>query len=161
MNKLSADPLETPSAIGVAQQTQIVPGWRRSGSGSDQVRVLSGRAVTILTVDLDGRRDLAVYVSIPMAVLGEVTVGAVHADIEVYRRHQHRFVLVTLCKFLWVVVGYDIAIRIKQSPLAIPFEDRPEIPAVTVIVRELCVVQLWIQIGDVTQEIEIGPLAPR
>jgi hypothetical protein len=68
--------------------------------------------VAVLAVDLDRQRHLAVDVAVAVAVLLEVAVDAVHADVGVDGRHVHRLV-----ELVRVVVGHAIGAPSASSRL--------------------------------------------
>ena len=59
--------------------------------------------------------------------------------------------------FVRVILGNHLPAQVEQVSLTILFEDRPEDPAVAVIVGELRVLELRIQLGDFLQEIQVAP----
>ena len=63
--------------------------------------------------------------------------------------------------FFRIVGRHDLAIGVEQIALAVPFEDRAEVPAVAVIIGELGVLELGIEVIDIAQEIQIAPFAAR
>ncbi len=95
-------------------------------------------------------------VTVAVRILREVAIDAVHADIHVNRGHLYR-----LLPLLRIVVGNDVSLGIEQVALAITLVDRAEIPAVTVIVGELRVLQLRIELADTLEELQIRPLTAR
>ena len=107
-----------------------------------------------------------------MAILAEVAVGALHPLLGMDVHHvdglagrvlacRGELWRVDLAEFFRVVVGDDLAVRVQQIALAVALEDRPEVPPVAVIIGELGVLQLGIQVKDVTQEVQISPQAAR
>ena len=66
-----------------------------------------------------------------------------------------------LAPLLRIVVGDDLAVGVQQIAVAVALEDGAEVPAMAVIVGELGVLQLRVQVEDVAQEVEVGPLAAR
>ena len=75
-----------------------------------------------------------------------------HALVEVNRRHVHGFF-----ELVWIVIRDDFAAIVEQVTLAIATEDGAKVPAVTVVIGELGVVQLWIQFADAAQEFLVDP----
>ena len=134
-----------------------------------------GRAVAILAGDLDGRADLAIELGVSVVVLGEVAIGAVHAalQVDVEQMHGHAFAALPVCRsaslagvmaamsFSVPTSGNDVALVVEQVAGAVLLEDRPEDPAVPVKIGELRVPRCGVQVGDVLQEVGIGPVAPR
>ena len=133
--------------------------------------------MAILAADLDRIGDLAVDQAVAMAVLGKMAVGALHADFGVNAHHMNGFAgidarfnklaFVTLAEFLRIITGDDIfgvravggliALGIEQIAIAVAFQDRPEIPAVAVIVSELGILGVAVEIIDIAQEIDVSP----
>ena len=83
------DPLETPAAVGIAQQRQI--GARRTsrGTGGVQRGIGADRAVAVLAADFDGVRHFAEDEAAAVRVLREMAVGALHAllGVDVHQLH--------------------------------------------------------------------------
>ena len=110
--------------------------------------------MTILALDFDGARNLAVNMTVAMIVLREVAIDAEHALVDVDGGQMH-----SLLEFVRIVVGDEIAIGVEEIVSQIAFFHCPEIPAMTVVVGELRVLQRRVQIGHVAQEIDVRPLA--
>ncbi len=154
LDQLAVDPLEALLAVGIADQLQV-PAVRRCGrAGRLQRRQLVDRAVAILALDLDRAHDLGLHVAVAVVVLREVAVDALHADVDVDRLQVHG-----LLPLVRIVVLDDLAILVEQVALAVARIDAAEVPAVTVIVGELRVVQLRVEQRDVLREIDVAPLA--
>ena len=109
--------------------------------------------MAVFAADLDSRLHLAVEVAIAVRVLRKVAVHALHADLGMDRTHVHGFL-----ELVGVVVADLFALCIKKISLAILFEDRTEIPTMTVVIRELGVLGFRIDVGpNVFQEFDVGP----
>ena len=80
--------------------------------------------MAVQALDLDVVAVLAVDLPVAVLVLREVAVHAVHADVDVDRRHVHG-----LLELLRIVVGNLLAVLVEQMALAVTLEDRAEIPA--------------------------------
>ena len=65
-----------------------------------------------------------------------------------------------LFEFFRIIVGDDRTLGIEQRALAVALENCPEVPAVTVVVGELGVLELWIQTRDILQELGVSPFTP-
>ena len=104
-----------------------------------------------------------------MAILLEVAIGALQADLGVDVHHVdrlagidaggHELALAFLAPLLRIIGIDDLAPCIEQIALAVALEDRAEVPAVAVIIGELGVLQRRVQIVDIAQEVDVGPLA--
>ena len=147
------EPFEAAPAIGRAHESHVGAALECCGAGGEEVRIGLGGAVAILAIDLDGERDLAMDVATAMVVLREMAVDAVHADVHMNGRHMHCFV-----EFLRVVIGDFTTFGVEQVALSVALEDRPEVPAVAVVVGKLSVLHLVISVPDGLQEIHVGPL---
>ncbi len=148
----------------------------RDGSRRGDLGSLLHRAVAILTRDFDGPLDLGIDGAVTVRILREVTIDAVHPALGVDVHQVHGLARLRrecglrigghLAEFgqdafelLRIVVVDDVAVGVEQVALAIRLEHGPEDPTVTVIVRELRVLQVLVQVGDVREEIAIPPLA--
>ena len=152
--RAAVHPLESALAVRVADQLQVQAALRSGGTGRLQDRIVVDRAVAVLALDLDRAHDLGLDVAVAVAVLREVAVDALHAQVDVHRREVHG-----LLELLRVVVGDHLAVRVEQVALAVAREDRAEVPAVAVVVGELDVLELRVELGDVLRELRIAPLA--
>ena len=71
----------------------------------------------------------------------------------------NKFAFTLFAPFFRIVRRHYLAICIKQIALAVTLEDTAEIPAMAVIVGELCILQVGIEVIHITQEIKIRPFA--
>ena len=110
--------------------------------------------MAVPAANFHGVRHLAIDPAVAVRVLGEMTVDAMHADVQMDRRHVHRLV-----ELLGIVRADHVAIGAEQVALPVLLEYRPEIPAVAVVVGELGVFELWIEVRDPFQERFVAPLA--
>ena len=104
-----------------------------------------------------------------MAILREMAVCALQPFFGMNIHHMHRlagiyprfnkFALTLFAPFFRIVRRHYLAICIKQIALAVTLEDAAEIPAMAVIVGELCILQVGIEVIHITQEIKIRPFA--
>ncbi len=94
----------------------------------------------------------AIDVAVAVVVLREVAVHAVHALFHVDRGKVHG-----LAELLRVVVAHLVARGIEQLAVPVALVDGAKIPAVTVIVRELRVMQLRVEVGDAAEKVRITP----
>ena len=177
-------PLKAALSIGIAQKSEVVAFGRSGGASGAQGGIGIGGAVAILAPDLDGVGDLAIDEAVAMRVLFEVAVDALHSDFGVDRHHMDRFARIgagldelalailapALTPAVFVIGGFlgriaflggaeHLALCIEHIAVAVAFEDRAEVPAVAVIIGELRVFEIGVQIVDVAQEFEVGPLA--
>ena len=60
-------------------------------------------------------------------------------------------------EFIRVLMRDELPCIIDKITAPIFFEDGPEVPAVSVIVRELCVIHLIVPIPDCGQEVRVRP----
>ena len=117
--------------------------------------------MAVLAADFDRICDFAVDKAIAMAVLRKMAIGTLHADFGVNAHHMDRFARIGagfdelafafLAEFFRIVIGNDIisigavagliALGVEQIAIAITFQDRPEIPAMTMIVGKLRIVE--------------------
>ena len=109
-------------------------------------------AVAVLTFDLDVVAVLAVDLAVPVLVLREVTVDAVHPLLEMDVAEVHG-----LLEFVGIVERDARVVRVEQVAFAIALEDSHEVPTVAVIVGELRLLRLRVQRRDFLQEIDVGP----
>ena len=140
-------PLEPPLTIGVAQQRQVVAFGRRRGAACQQCRISISSAVAVLAADFDRARHLAHDQAAAVAVLLEMTIGALHALLGVDVHQVDRLArvdawrnertLALLAPFLGIVGADDLAVGIEQVALAVALEHPAEVPAVAVVVGEL------------------------
>ena len=110
--------------------------------------------MAIGAADLDRRGDLAIDVAVAVAVLGEMAVDAVHAGIDMDRRHVDR-----LLELLGVLRRDHVVGGVEQVALAVALVDGAEIPAMAVVIGELRVLQVGIEGADLAQEGRIRPIA--
>ena len=112
-----------------------------------------------------------------MAILRKMTIGALHADLGMDTHHMDRFArvdprfdelaFITLAEFFRIIIGDDIfgigavgrliAFGIKQIAIPVAFQDRPEIPAMAVIVGKLRILGFAVDVIDIAQEIDVSP----
>ncbi|CAI8365971.1 MAG: Uncharacterised protein [Hyphomonas sp. TMED17] len=59
--------------------------------------------------------------------------------------------------FFRIVIIDNFTVGIQQITISIALEDRSEIPAMAMIIGELGVVEVFIQVVNITQEVEITP----
>src|SRR5690606_39391421 len=136
-----------------------------------QRRIGIGGAVTVLAANLDGIGDFAVDQAVAVTILREVAIGALHAFLGVdvhqvdrlagIRAGLDELAFAFLAPFLGVVGRNQVTFGVEQVAFAVALEHRAEVPAVAVVVGELGVLELRIEVVDVAQEVEIGPLAAR
>src|SRR5438270_12515739 len=107
-----------------------------------QIRALGRGAVTVRTSDLDCRLHLAVKVAAAVIVLREMTVDALHAEIDMDRIKMH-----CLLEFLRVGGRDDVVAVVEQIALAVTLEDRAKIPTVAVVVGEFGVGELRVELA--------------
>ena len=112
--------------------------------------------MAILAHDFDRGGNFAVDVTGAVVILGKVTIDAMHTLVEVDRRHVHGFL-----ELLRIVVRDHITLVVEQVALAIATENGSKVPAMTVIIGKLGVVQLRVHFADLAQKLLIDPLAPR
>jgi len=108
--------------------------------------------VAVNALDGRGGTRLAVKFAVAMHVGQKVTVHAVHPLGQV-----NVFKMDGFGELLRSVVRNDVIIQIQQIAPAVLLEHRAEDPAMPVIIRELRLLELRIQLGDLFQEIEIAP----
>ena len=122
-------------------------------------------------LDFDRCADLTIELGIPVAVLVEVAIDAVHSFFGV-DIHQVDWDTVTLfaVDFLEFIRGFHsghqgrsrglldlLAFVVEQVALAILFEHGAEDPAVAVEVGELGVLEEWIQFAHAREELGVPP----
>ena len=152
--KLAIYPLETALAERGIGQRQILALALGGRPARPQGRVALRGAMAIIAADFDRRRSLAIKMPVAMHILLEMAVHAMHALLQMDGLHMHRFLE------LLGIVGIDnLAFGVEQIALAVLLEDRAEIPAMTVIIGKLRILELWIKQRDILQEIRIGPFA--
>ncbi len=108
--------------------------------------------MAIHAVDLHGGSNLAIDVAVAMRILGEVAIHALHALLHMNGRHVHR-----LLELLRIIVADGLVVLVEQISAAVAFEHGSEVPAMAVIVRELSVMQRWIERAHALQEVRIIP----
>ena len=109
--------------------------------------------MAIHAIDLDRVGDFGLDIAVAVGVAGEVTIDAVHAELQVERLHVH-----CLLEFIGIVVRHDVAVAIEQVALAVFLEDGAEVPTVAVIVGELGVLRFGIDVGpNLGQELHVTP----
>ena len=168
---LTLHPFKAALPIRVAQQSQIVSLGRSSRATGAQIWIRIGCPVTILTPNLNRIGHFAIDQTIAMRILFEMTIGALHAFFGVNAHHMNRFTgvyagldklaLAFAAPFFRIIIVDNITIRIKQIAFTVTFENPTEIPPMTVIIRKLRIFQLWIEIINIAQEINIRPQTTR
>ncbi len=169
----AGEPFEPALTIRIAQQRQVVTPGRRGRAAGHQRRVLVRRPVAIDAAYLDRIGHLAIDQPIAVAVLREVTIGALHALFGVNVHQVDRFAgvgagrdelpLPAAPPLLRVVRVDDVpgvaahrchvAPGVEQVPRAVALEHPAEVPAVSVVVGELRIEQQRVQIVDIAQEL--------
>ena len=151
------NPFKPALAVRVAEKRQVLAARTCRRTGGPERGQGGGGAVAVLAADLHRLRDLAVDITVAVAVLAEVAVDAMHAFFGMDRVHMDG-----LFELVRIVVRYDVPGLVQQVALAVALEDRTEVPAVAVIVGELGVVGLRVDVGpDVLKELQFGPFAAR
>ena len=170
-------PFKAPFAIGVAEEAQVFALWPRRQIAGHQGRIGIGGAVTVLAADFDCIGNFAVDQAVTMAILRKMTIGALHADFGMDAHHMDgfariytrfdKFSFAFLAEFFRIIIGDDIvgigavagliAFGIKQIAIPVAFQDRPEIPAMAVIVGKLRIFGFAVDVIDIAQEIDIRP----
>src|SRR5438093_1244631 len=99
-----------------------------------------------------------------MGILPEMAVGALQALFGMDVHHVDglagvgtgldELAFALLAPLLWIVGRDGLALRVEQVAFAVALQDRAEIPAMAMIVRELRVLQQRIEVIDVAQEFE-------
>ena len=152
--ELGTAPFEAGPAVGGAQHGEVGAAGRRRRPVGAQVGQCSRGAVAVGAGDLDRRLHLAIDMAVAVSVIGEMAVDAMHAEIDMDRVEMHR-----LLEFLRVVGRDDVVGVVEQVALAVAFVDGAEIPAVSVVVGELGVLELRVELADLGAEFGIGPFA--
>jgi hypothetical protein len=93
-------------------------------------------------------------VAAAVRIVIEVAVYALHTEIDVNRIEMNG-----LLEFLRIVGRNDVVAVVEQVALAVALVDGAEIPAVTVIVGELGVLELRIELADLGAELGICPFS--
>src|ERR1700688_4873386 len=112
--------------------------------------------MAVLATDFHGCCDLAVDVAVAMAVLRVMTIDAMHADIDMHGGEMYR-----LLELLRVIVGDDLTGGVEQIARAIPLEHGAEIPSVSMIIRELRVLELRVHVPNLAEKVEVRPISAR
>ena len=110
--------------------------------------------VTIITGYLYRLSDFTVDVAIAVGVLTEVTVYALHSEINVNILEMHGFF-----ELLWVAKRDDPAIFVQEVALPITLEYSAKVPAMSVVVGELRCIKFRIKLTHPLEEIEVRPLS--
>ena len=123
--------------------------------------------MAILATNLHGVGDLAVNQAVTVAVLGEMAVGTLQALFGVNVHHMDRFARVgadrhelgfaCLAEFLGIVVGHNLAFGVEEITLTVTFQDRPEIPAMAMVIGKLRILVALVEVVYVAQEVEVCP----
>ena len=82
LDQLTIDPFKALLAVRIAQQRQILTTGRCGGATGAQRRVAVCGAMAVLATDLHRMADFAIQMAIAMAVLTEVTIDTMHADVD-------------------------------------------------------------------------------
>src|SRR5262249_13374974 len=103
--------------------------------------------MAINTRNLDRLRDFTIDIAVAVIVTSVVTINAMHTFVHVYGGHMDRFL-----ELLRIIVTDDRALGIEQIAMTVALEDGAEVPAMSVIVGELSIVQLGIELADMLEE---------
>jgi hypothetical protein len=150
------DPLKEKAAIRGSLLRQVRATVQRRRSRGIEAGVTIDGAVAVLAANFDRGGHLAIKMPVAVVVLGEMTIGALHARVHVRRRHVNG-----LLEFIGVGIGDTRALLVEQIAAAVPLEHSAKVPAMAVIVRELRVMQLRIQLRYVLQKTNVCPFAAR
>src|SRR6266849_3439096 len=124
--------VELPLAPGCAKQLQVRSSFGRCRPRRHERSVGGDAAVAIDAVDLNCVSRLSIQLSIPVTILGEMTVNAMHSLFQVNVLQMH-------CppEFVRIIGRNYIVLLIEQIALAVLLVNRPENPAMTMEVRKL------------------------
>ena len=95
---------------------------------------------------------------VAVGILAEVTIRAMHADVEMDRGQVHGLLGIRRIEFFRIGVGDRVVVLVEQGAFAVALEYRAEIPAVAVIVGKLRVLQSRVEFRNVLQKFGIAPL---
>src|ERR1700730_3574679 len=107
-------------------------GFRSRGPGSDERGFLSNGAVAIDAIDFDSGARLGVDFAVPVIVLREVAIIALHTFFEMEVGKMDGFQ-----ETVGVFKGHGISVFVEPIAFAIVIEDGAEDPAVPVEIGEL------------------------
>ena len=88
--------------------------------------------VAILAIDLHRVTRLSVNMAVAVAILREMTVGAVHPFVQMDVAEMH-----ALVELIFVIGRDNVVVRIQHVALAIAFIDGAEYPSMAVEIGEL------------------------
>src|SRR5262249_26376130 len=97
----------------------------------------------------------AVKISIPMHVIEEMTVAALHS-----LGQMNVFEMDRLLKLMRIIIRDRMIIEIQERSLAIVLKDGAKDPAVTVIIGKLSMLKFRIELGTARRKIGFTPAPP-
>src|SRR6266851_275292 len=146
--------VKLPLAPWGAKDLQVRAAFGRCRPRGHQGSASGDTTVAIDAVDLNGVASLSVQLSIPVSILGEMAVNAMHSFFEVNVLEMHG-----PAEFVGILGRDDIVLFIEQIALAILLVNRAEDPAVAMKIGKLGVLksfrELWA--ADFFKEANIGP----
>src|SRR5260370_5774330 len=146
--------VKLPLAPWGAKDLQVRAAFGRCRPRGHQGSASGDTTVAIDAVDLNGVASLSVQLSIPVSILGEMSVNAMHSFFEVNVLEMHG-----PAEFVGILGRDDIVLFIEQIALAILLVNRAEYPPVAMKIGKLGVLkrfrELWA--ADFFKEANIGP----
>src|SRR6266446_5609387 len=154
LNDFVAAPFESPQSPRCPQRIEMPATLRGCGTGGNQRRLLSNRAVAIDAINFYRGTRLPVDFPVAVIVLREVAIVALHALFKMDVRKMNRF-----AEAIGIVKCDLLPVLVQPVPLSIVIENGPEDPAVPMKVCELRGLQFLVEFvaANFLQEFVVVP----